>query len=61
MKKREEQFLTNASKEKQFTIESDTFPNLKNIPGDSVDEYTDLKTANIILAGEEIGQQNENL
>jgi hypothetical protein len=62
MEKSEERFLTNAPKEKKLTIFSDqTFPNLKNTPGDSVDEYAELKTANGILAGEEIRQQNENL
>lgn len=62
MKEKEEQYLTNAPKEEKFTIQTDdTIPNLKNIPGDSIDEYTDLKKANTILAEKEIGQQNENL
>ncbi|MFK2826133.1 hypothetical protein QYG89_10700 [Bacillus sp. B190/17] len=30
-------------------------------PGDSVDEYRNLKDANEHLAGKEIGQQNNNL
>lgn len=62
MKQREGQYLTNAPKEEKLTIETDrTYPNQNNIPGDSVDEYMQLKTANGILAGDEIGQQNENL
>ena len=62
MKEKEEQYLTNAPKEEKVTIQTDdTIPNLKNIPGDSIDDYTDLKKANTILAEKEIGQQNENL
>lgn len=30
-------------------------------PGDSVDEHRETETANIILAAEEIQQQNNNL
>ncbi|CAH0345701.1 hypothetical protein [Bacillus sp. CECT 9360] len=59
MEKREDQFLTNAPKEEKLTIETD--PNRKTVPGDSVDEYMELKTANGILAEDEIAQQNENL
>lgn len=62
MKKTEKKMLTNAPLEQKLTIETDrTYPNPNNIPGDSVDEYMQLKTANGILAGDEIGQQNENL
>lgn len=62
MEKREDQYLTNAPKKVRLTIETDqAFPNRKTVPGDSVDEYMELKTANEILAGDEIGQQNENL
>jgi hypothetical protein len=44
--------------EEQMTIEA----NLNNLePGDSVNEHRALETGNIILAGEEIRQQNENL
>lgn len=36
--------------------------NLNNLePGNSVDKQRKLETANMILAGEEIRQQNENL
>lgn len=36
-------------------------PNLKNIRGDSVNEYKELEEANILITGDEIKQQNENL
>lgn len=36
-------------------------PNASKIPGDSIDEHRQIETANIMLAGDEIGQQNENL
>jgi hypothetical protein len=62
MKKNEERYLTNAAEEEKITIQTDgTSPNLKNIPGDSIDGYTNLKTANSITGEKEIGQQNENL
>ena len=32
-----------------------------NIPGNSIDEHRKVETGNIILTGEEIRQQNENL
>lgn len=55
-------FLTNAPKEKQITINNgSTFPNLKNIAGDSIDEHKYLEEANTIISGDEIRQQNENL
>ncbi|WP_176525770.1 hypothetical protein [Bacillus sp. AFS001701] len=44
--------------EEQMKIQAD----LNNLdPGHSVDEHRKIETANIILAGEEIRQQNENL
>ncbi|WP_026695004.1 hypothetical protein [Peribacillus kribbensis] len=56
------EFLTQAPKKKEFTIEThDTFPNPKNYPGDSVEEHKELEQANSIIAAKEIGQQNENL
>jgi hypothetical protein len=62
MKKNEEHYLTNAAEEEKITIQTDgTIPNMKNIPGDSIDEYTNLKKANTIIGEKEIGQQNENL
>lgn len=55
-------YLTTAPNERQITIQTDAvFPNLKNVPGDSVDEHEYLEEANSILATGEIGQQNENL
>jgi hypothetical protein len=55
-------YLTTAPKERQITIQNGAvFPNLKNVPGDSVDEHEYLEEANSILAAGEIGQQNENL
>ncbi|AIE60056.1 hypothetical protein BMMGA3_08250 [Bacillus methanolicus MGA3] len=62
MREKEENYLTHAPNNREFTIQTDgVFPNMKNIPGDSVDVYQDLKEANTIVAGKEIGQQNENL
>ena len=59
---KKEKYLTTAPEEKKVTIENDSrYPNLKNVPGNSVDGYNDLKDANAILAREEIKQQNENL
>lgn len=55
-------YLTNAPKEEQMTIENGSiFPNLKNVSGDSVDEHKFLEEANILINGDEIRQQNENL
>lgn len=38
-----------------------TLPKKKYVAGESVDEHTFLEEANIILTGDEIRQQNENL
>jgi len=55
-------YLTTAPKQTMITINNGAvFPNLKNIPGDSVDEHKYLEEANTIIAGDEIQQQNENL
>jgi hypothetical protein len=44
--------------DEQMTIQA----NLNNLePGESVNEHRKIETGNIILAGEEIRQQNENL
>ncbi|WP_180955708.1 MULTISPECIES: hypothetical protein [Bacillus] len=62
MAKKTEEYLTYAPKQPVITIQNDdTYPNLKNIPGDSVDSHKDLEVANAIIGGEEIRQQNENL
>lgn len=59
---KKEEYLTTAPREPQVTINNGAiFPNLKNIAGDSVDEHKLLEEANTIIAGDEIGQQNENL
>lgn len=55
-------YLTNSSKSEQVSIESsEVIPNSRNIPGDSVDKHKELEIANVILTGDEIKQQNENL
>ncbi|ESU33884.1 hypothetical protein G3A_03575 [Bacillus sp. 17376] len=36
-------------------------PNQRYVPGGSVDQHRDFETGNIILTGDEIKQQNENL
>ena len=36
-------------------------PNQRYVPGGSVDEHSDFEAGNIILTGDEIKQQNENL
>ncbi|MGM0899598.1 hypothetical protein [Mesobacillus maritimus] len=36
-------------------------PNASEIPGESIDEHRNIETANILLTGDEIRQQNENL
>ncbi|GHH98380.1 hypothetical protein [Neobacillus kokaensis] len=59
---RKQDFLTTAPKKQEITINNgNVFPNLKNIPGDSVDEHKQLEEANAIITGDEIRQQNENL
>lgn len=60
--KKNDEYLTNAARQNQVTIQNGgDFPNLKNIPGDSVDEHKDQEVANQIITGDEIKQQNENL
>jgi hypothetical protein len=62
LNKKQEKYLTNAPQKQKLTIATDhAFPNLDYVPGDSIDGYTEQKTANGILAADEIGQQNENL
>ncbi|MBB6444373.1 hypothetical protein [Bacillus benzoevorans] len=59
---KKEDFLTTAPKREQMTIENGSiFPNLKNVPGDSVNKHQELVEANVIITGDEIKQQNENL
>ncbi|RHW42212.1 hypothetical protein D1B31_06170 [Neobacillus notoginsengisoli] len=55
-------YTTPAIKNPTITIETgDTFPNPESIPGNSVDEHKQLEEANVIMGGDEIKQQNENL
>jgi len=55
-------YLTTAPKKEAVTIENGSiFPNDKIVPGDSVDEHKRIEEANILLTGDEIAQQNENL
>lgn len=59
---KKEDYLTTAPKEQQITINNGAvFPNLKNIPGESVNEHKFLEEANTLITGDEIRQQNENL
>jgi len=59
---KKEDYLTTAPKDVQLTINTGAvFPNLKNVAGDSVDEHKYLEEANIVITGDEIRQQNENL
>lgn len=59
---KKEQFLSNAPKQEQFTLQTDgTFPNKENIDGDSVMEHKNQEVANSLIAEKEIGQQQENL
>jgi hypothetical protein len=61
-KAKSKDYATTAPKEPQVTISNgEVFPNQKNIAGDSVDGHKALEEANIIISGDEIGQQNENL
>ncbi|WP_174733121.1 hypothetical protein [Mesobacillus harenae] len=60
--KKEKEYLTQAPEENAISIETDgRGPNLRNYPGDSVNEHKNLETANILITGDEIRQQNENL
>lgn len=60
--KKNNEYLTYAARQNQVTIQNGgDFPNLKNIPGDSVNEHKDQEVANQIITGDEIKQQNENL
>ncbi|AMM93827.1 MULTISPECIES: hypothetical protein [Peribacillus] len=55
------EFLTNGMGKQTITVQTDNkYPNPRNIPGDSVDEFSVLKDGNQYLAEKEIGQQNEN-
>lgn len=54
--------ITTAPNQPEFTNQTDKgFPNLKTVPGRSIEEHRKIEFANEIIAGEEIKQQNENL
>ncbi|MEH7181182.1 hypothetical protein [Neobacillus vireti] len=52
---------TTSSNKKQTSIHGGIYPSQKYVPGESVDEHKDIEDANIMLTGDEIRQQNENL
>ena len=55
-------YLTTADNKVQMTVENGSrFPNKKSVVGNSVDGHKELEEANIIITGDEIRQQNENL
>lgn len=61
-KTQKEDYLTPAPKRESVSVENGSiYPNLKNVAGDSVNEHKMLEEANIIITGDEIKQQNENL
>ncbi|MFE0504879.1 hypothetical protein ACWF7H_04790 [Peribacillus butanolivorans] len=58
---KKQDILTNGMGKQVITVQTDNkFPNPRNVPGDSVDEYSVLKDGNQYLAEKEIAQQNEN-
>ncbi|MBT2695821.1 hypothetical protein [Bacillus sp. ISL-55] len=48
-------------KQNNDLLNSTYTPNQRYVPGGSVDEHRDFEAGNIILTGDEIKQQNENL
>ncbi|WP_226642013.1 hypothetical protein [Mesobacillus subterraneus] len=48
-------------KREKDSLSSTYTPNQRYVPGGSVDEHRDFEAGNIILTGDEIKQQNENL
>ncbi|MBD1381721.1 hypothetical protein [Metabacillus arenae] len=57
-----DKFMPQSTKKTEITIQTDeTYPNQRNIAGNSVDEHKNLEIANAIISGDEIKQQNENL
>ncbi|MCM3664237.1 hypothetical protein M3204_07465 [Mesobacillus subterraneus] len=54
------------NKKDNAKIDEDTFKltytaNQRFVPGGSVDQHRDIEAGNLILTGDEIKQQNENL
>lgn len=54
-------FKKDGTKNDKDTLNSTYTPNQRFVPGGSVDEHRDFEAGNIILTGDEIKQQNENL
>lgn len=52
---------SNFSKKKQTSIHGGIYPSEKYVPGESVDQHKELEDANVLITGDEIRQQNENL
>ncbi|MEC1525041.1 hypothetical protein P9D43_23830 [Neobacillus niacini] len=52
---------SSSSNKKQTSIHGGIYPTEKYVPGESVDRHKDLEDANILITGDEIRQQNENL
>lgn len=48
-------------KNQERKFKSTYTPNQRFVPGGSVDEHRNIEAGNIILTGDEIKQQNENL
>lgn len=61
-RKNDQHFSAASSAREQNSAEiDDAPPNQIDIEGDSVDKLRNLEEANIMLSGDEIKQQNENL
>ncbi|MDQ0859451.1 hypothetical protein [Bacillus sp. V2I10] len=61
-RKNDQHFSAASSARKQNSTKiDDAPPNQMDIEGDSVDKLRNLEEANIMLSGDEIKQQNENL
>lgn len=61
-RKNDQHFSAASSPRKENSAEiDDAPPNQIDIEGDSVDKLRNLEEANIMLSGDEIKQQNENL
>jgi hypothetical protein len=52
---------SSSSKKKQTSIHGGIYPSEKYVPGESVDQHKELEDANVLITGDEIRQQNENL
>ncbi|MFJ7746144.1 hypothetical protein [Peribacillus sp. NPDC097295] len=59
MKEEHDSFKKKTENE-EMTVTDNENPSSQRIPGDSVDKYSALRSANLELAEKEIGQQIEN-